>query len=290
MPVAMRSLFVQILIYGSPENPKHLWETFKENLSEDFIHVQNFGFENIDNYDLEDNQENLNTDESAVLGEQMYLLLKGKQIEVVNSILQAVNNTASETKCFFIDGPGGTGKTFIYKTLYHMLTGKRYRVKCMAFTGIASILLPNGRTCHKTFGLKVPLTPDSVSSIKPNSPKARKLSEIDIFLMDEAPMLPKYEQRQFADYLLKLGNGELTLNTMEEIELPQNIISSNNLIDEVFGNCLANGNYEGMKDRAILAPLNKDVEKINDDIVSKLPGEYKIYYSHDSMKINDDEK
>lgn len=32
MPVAMRSLFVQILIYGSPENPKRLWETFKENL------------------------------------------------------------------------------------------------------------------------------------------------------------------------------------------------------------------------------------------------------------------
>lgn len=39
-----------------------------------------------------------------------------------------------------------------------------------------------------------------------------------------------------------------------------------------------------MKYRAILAPLNKDVEKINDDIVAKLPGEYKIYSSHDSMK------
>ncbi|KAH0549610.1 hypothetical protein KQX54_011098 [Cotesia glomerata] len=39
MPVAMRSLFVQILIYGSPENPKRLSETFKENLSEDFIHA-----------------------------------------------------------------------------------------------------------------------------------------------------------------------------------------------------------------------------------------------------------
>ncbi|CAH2216937.1 jg21360, partial [Pararge aegeria aegeria] len=88
----------------------------------------------------------------------------------------------------------------------------------------------------------------------------------------------------FADYLPKLGNGELTLHAMEEIELPQNIISSNNLIDEVFGNCLANENYEGMKDRAILAPLNNDVEKINDDIVAKLPGEYKTYYSHDSMK------
>ncbi|GBP60015.1 PiggyBac transposable element-derived protein 3 [Eumeta japonica] len=39
-----------------------------------------------------------------------------------------------------------------------------------------------------------------------------------------------------------------------------------------------------MKDRAILAPLNKDVDKINNDIVAKLPGEYKIYYSNDSVK------
>lgn len=71
---------------------------------------------------------------------------------------------------------------------------------------------------------------------------------------------------------------------MKEIELPQNIIPSNNLIDEVFGNCLANGNYEGMKDRVILASLNKDIAKINDDIVAKLPGEYKTYYSYDSIK------
>ncbi|CAG5059903.1 unnamed protein product [Parnassius apollo] len=163
--------------------------------------VQNFDFEDIDNYGLEDSQENLNTDESAVLGEQMYQLLKGKEIEIVNSIL--------DLKCFFIDGPGGTGKTFIYKTLYYMLTGKRYRVKCMAFTGIASILLPNGRTFHKTFGLKVPLTPDSVSSIVPNSSKARHLAEIDIFLMDEAPMLPKYGLQNIDQLLRSIGNSDL---------------------------------------------------------------------------------
>lgn len=88
------------------------------------------------------------------------------------------------------------------------------------------------------------------------------------FKLEETIMRVDIEQRQFADYLLKLGNGELTLNTREEIELPQNIISSDNLIDEVFGSCLVNGNYEGMKYRAILAPLNKDVEKIIDDIHS----------------------
>ena len=49
--------------------------------------------------------------------------LGGKQIEIVNTILHAVNDPHVE-KCFLIDGPGGTGKTFIYKTLYYMLSGR----------------------------------------------------------------------------------------------------------------------------------------------------------------------
>lgn len=38
MPRAMSTLFTQILIFGAPENPKILWDTFKEDLAEDFIH------------------------------------------------------------------------------------------------------------------------------------------------------------------------------------------------------------------------------------------------------------
>lgn len=204
--------------------------------------------------------------------------------------------------------------------------------------------------------MQVPLTPESKSNIKPGSAKAKELARIDVFLMDEAPMLPKYglnnmdqllrsignpnltfggkimvlggdfrqclpvqqranrselvdlsikksnlwhhfhffsltenmrvdpEQRDFAEYLLKIGNGELPVNTMDEVELPEDILSNGNLIDEVFGDCLANNRYEDMKDRAILAPLNKDVNKINDEIIKKLPGEYKVYKSYDSVK------
>lgn len=55
----------------------------------------------------------------------------------------------------------------------------------MAFTRIASLFLPKGHTSHKTGGLKVPLTAGCISNIKPGSAKARELTEIDIFLMDE---------------------------------------------------------------------------------------------------------
>ena len=150
----------------------------------------------------------LNIDESATRGEQMFRQLKGRQIEIVNSIINAVDNNV-EPRCFFIDGPGGTGKTFIYKTLYYMLSARNIKVKCMAFTGIASILLPNGETSHKTFGLKVPLTAESISSIIPGSVKANELAKYDIFLMDEAPMLPKYGLHNMDQLLRALGNPNL---------------------------------------------------------------------------------
>ena len=37
MPRAMRILFTQILILGSPENPKRLFDMFKHDLAQDFI-------------------------------------------------------------------------------------------------------------------------------------------------------------------------------------------------------------------------------------------------------------
>lgn len=92
------------------------------------------------------------------------------------------------------------------------------------------------------------------------------------------------EQTEFAKYLLKIGNGELPLNDMGEIELPEDILSNGNLVDEVFGNCLVNENYEEMKDRAIFAPLNKDVSKINAEIIEHLAGDYKVYKSYDLVK------
>ena len=42
---------------------------------------------------------------------------------------------------FYIDGPGGTGKTFLYKTLIHHFLGIVKKVLPMACTGIASIFV-----------------------------------------------------------------------------------------------------------------------------------------------------
>ena len=40
--------------------------------------------------------------------------------------------------------------------------------------------------------------------------------------------------------------------------------------------------FDLMKDRVILASINKEVSKINAKIVDRFPGEYKSYKSYDS--------
>lgn len=42
-------------------------------------------------------------------------------------------------------------------------------------------------------------------------------------------------------------NGELPVNTMEQIELPEDLVSNNNLIDEVFRNSIAGENFKRIK-------------------------------------------
>lgn len=39
--------------------------------------------------------------------------------------MKAIDDPVLKRKTFFIDGPGGTGKTFVYNTITRILRGKR---------------------------------------------------------------------------------------------------------------------------------------------------------------------
>ncbi|KAL5194227.1 Replication protein A DNA-binding subunit B [Glycine soja] len=76
----------------------------------------------------------------------------GEQKTIYHRIIQAVNN--HEGGMFFLYGFGGTGKTFIWRTLASSLRAKNQIVIIVASSGIASLLLPGGRTAHSRF--KIP--------------------------------------------------------------------------------------------------------------------------------------
>ncbi|KYQ52386.1 ATP-dependent DNA helicase PIF1, partial [Trachymyrmex zeteki] len=215
MPQQLRRLFSRILIHCNPLYPEKLWESFKDALSEDYvrnigmlygfkkayIQINNMlltegksfaGFSNMEQLMNNDDVTDGLTEQESEIGLKQYEQLNDKQKEIVDIILDRLDNNSINSHCFYIDGPGGSGKIFIYTTIYYLAKIRNKRVYTMAFTGIAATLLPYGKTDHKTFGLPVPLFVDSTSAIKIQSKEAKYLKEIDIFILDEAPMAPRY--------------------------------------------------------------------------------------------------
>ena len=56
---------------------------------------------------------------------------------------------------FFVDGPGGTGKTYLYKALIAKVRSMGLIAIATATSGIAASIMPGGRTAHSRF--KIPI-------------------------------------------------------------------------------------------------------------------------------------
>ena len=93
----------------------------------------------------------------------------------------------------------------------------------------------------------------------------------------------------FSDFLLRVGNGGEPTLPEDMIRLPQSMAipwegeeSIKHLINATFPNLSAHasdGKY--MVDRALITPLNEDVDKLNEMVIHDFPGEETIYYSFD---------
>ena len=94
-------------------------------------------------------------------------------------------------RSYFIDAPGGTGKTFVFNTLASKALSEGLKFASCAWTGIAGNLLRFGQTMHSLFKLPVPLLETSTCNIKPNSSQARFLRSLSVIFIDEASMIPK---------------------------------------------------------------------------------------------------
>ncbi|KAH9605694.1 hypothetical protein KSS87_015531, partial [Heliosperma pusillum] len=86
---------------------------------------------------------------------------KGIFDEIMGALLQDTGGV------FFIYGFGGTGKTFLWKTLCAALCSTGDIVLPVASSGIASLLLPGGRTAHTMFRIPLSPTESSMCEIRP---------------------------------------------------------------------------------------------------------------------------
>jgi hypothetical protein len=122
--------------------------------------------------------------------EQCIANLNPDQHAAFERITSAIINKTGEI--FFLHGPGGTGKTYLYNTLCYHLRAQGKIVLCVASSGIAALLLQGGRTAHSTFKIPIPCHESSVCNIKNNSALADLIRSADLIIWDEAPMQHKY--------------------------------------------------------------------------------------------------
>lgn len=129
--------------------------------------------------------------------------LNDEQRAVYDRVMAAVDDNRDVAKMFYVDGPGGTGKTTLYGCLIWSLRNMGRSVLSVAFTGIAATLMDGGMTVHSTFGLPFgTLNEESTSSITMQSLRASRIRDAALIVWDEAPMSPGL-QLTVVDRLLK---------------------------------------------------------------------------------------
>jgi ATP-dependent DNA helicase PIF1 len=137
------------------------------------------------------------TTQTRETAERQKGLLNDAQQEAFRTIIESVQNYNVEharpvSLVFFIDGPGGSGKTFLYTTLLAEVRAvMKYHCIAVASSGIAALLLPGGSTAHSKFRIPLNCDSDSVCAIPHQSELAFEIKATRLIIFDESPMISK---------------------------------------------------------------------------------------------------
>lgn len=226
-PPQMRRLFVIILLECQPSDPKRLWEQTWQYLAEDCEYqlrtfhnvsrptqedLQTLALQHIEyilqergrslhdfnlpkpsitfNFDLQRNsllrQElSYDVEQCTHIWQSNFRMLNEEQEYVVDNVVAAVDNKTGAL--FFLDGPGGCGKTFVENTIIAKFRSEGKIVLAIASSGIASLLLQGGRTSHSVMKIPIEITSTSTCAIPKQSQLAELLKRVDFIVWDEAP-------------------------------------------------------------------------------------------------------
>ena len=218
----LRSFFYSILLYIKPSNPLKFWETHKEKLSEDW--VKQYGKTNAINkvlkwlkdrlilseitlksiglpepeYDQAEEssvriiEEELNFDreEQRKLATLSLQTMNAEQSDFFKAVLNTIN---SETgKIFFLDAPGGTGKTFVLNALLSAVRSDGFVALATAMSAVASKLLLNGTTVHSRFKVPIQIKETSFCSFSQSDATGKLLLRTKLIIIDEVSMGHKH--------------------------------------------------------------------------------------------------
>ncbi|CAN0874977.1 ATP-dependent DNA helicase PIF1 [Linum grandiflorum] len=248
-----------------------------------------------------------------------YTCLNHHQKAAHDAILSSIQK--DEGKLFFLYGHGGTGKTFLYNCIVAKVRSLRKIALVVASSGIAATLLPGGVTAHSRFKIPIEVDHGSTCLIKKGTSLARLMEQATLIvwlcdIMNVPSSGPNYKPfggktvllgGDFRQTLPVITNGSRGDNisasltrsylwnycTLLELHTNMRINASDTSMPldfqgMTFSEWLQTSyqNVAYIRTRAIVAPTNADVTKINDYILSQLPGEQRTYLSSDTLTTN----
>src|SRR5277367_1607241 len=231
MPRQMRQTFAYICCFCMPANVLELWVKYSADMSLDFSRFQgeaealNLALHDINatlkQHGLSCESIGLPTPTGSPIQVQLYdrvqeeqeaegriMSLNPQQTFAFRKIAAAIDDPTENDRYFYLDGPGGSGKTYLYSTLLSYVRGRGQLALPFATTGIAATLLNGGRTVHSGFKLPVPLLDTSVSSMRTSSPEADTIRLASIIIIDEITMLTKHGLRCIEKLLREVMRSE----------------------------------------------------------------------------------
>ena len=113
--------------------------------------------------------------------------LNKDQRNAYEQILNAIMSNSSTS--FFVDGPWGTEKTFLYRALLAKIKSTGGIALATVTSGIAASILPGGCTAHSRF--KIPLHDDDSKSchVRKQTVIAQLIRDAQLIIWDEASMV-----------------------------------------------------------------------------------------------------
>jgi hypothetical protein len=94
----------------------------------------------------------------------------------------------NQGKLIFVEGYGGTGKTYLWKAITTKIRCEGKIVLVVASCGITALLLEGGRTTHSRFHIPLNTTEESTCDIKQGTDLAALLNKTSLIIWDEASM------------------------------------------------------------------------------------------------------
>lgn len=137
----------------------------------------------------------LQREQPVCAAEELHAQLNVEQRAAFDQVYTSVTEGQGQT--LFLNGPAGTGKTLLYKALCYKLHAEGHIVLCVASSGIASLLLPGGRTFHSRFKFPLNIHESSTCSNSKNSALGKLIAWTKLIIWDEVPMQHQFCAQAF---------------------------------------------------------------------------------------------